>query len=251
MTQAFEVLIRGKEVPVIVQRNPRRRTRIGFSFQPDGVVKIDSPRSVTLAELKTLVVDHGRWVLNSLEKIATSEQRPPPTYQHGDLLSFLGDICHLEVVVDLRNSVTRQENRILVTTKTGTPEEVRKLLKKWYKNQAKPVFQQLLGDWERCLPWLNAASQESSGDDAVSTNWRQIFMRSQWGSCSSTGKISLNTHLIKVPFDLIDYVVLHELCHLKHLNHSRRFYNLMDSHMPGWKARRKRLNGYCEVLSEG
>ena len=73
-------------------------------------------------------------------------------------------------------------------------------------------------------------------------------MRSQWGSCSIDGRISLNTHLIKAPLVLVDYVVLHELCHLRHHNHGRRFYGLMDRHMPNWKRRRSQLDRFLPVL---
>jgi hypothetical protein len=72
--------------------------------------------------------------------------------------------------------------------------------------------------WRRRLPWLRGR---------VPT-WRHRFMRSQWGSCSLSGRISLNTHLIKTPPRLIAYVALHELCHLQHYDHSRRFYALMQ-----------------------
>jgi predicted metal-dependent hydrolase len=67
-------------------------------------------------------------------------------------------------------------------------------------------------------------------------------MKSRWGSCTGKGKITLNLKLIYMPVDLIDYVVLHELCHLKELNHSPAFYALLSRVMPNWKAQRKRLN---------
>ena len=73
-------------------------------------------------------------------------------------------------------------------------------------------------------------------------------MRSQWGSCSASGRIALNTHLVKVPQRLLDYVLLHELCHLAHHDHSRRFYALMAAHMPDWERRRDELNAYMPVL---
>jgi predicted metal-dependent hydrolase len=74
------------------------------------------------------------------------------------------------------------------------------------------------------------------------------FMRSQWGSCSASGKITLNTHLIKTPRRLIDYVVLHELCHLRQHNHNRRFYGLLATHMSDWSARSTELDRFMPVL---
>ena len=81
-----------------------------------------------------------------------------------------------------------------------------------------------------------------------SGHWRTRYMRSQWGSCSVSGRIALNTHLVKVPERLIDYVVLHELCHLEHHDHSPRFYGLMRAHMPDWELRRQELDAYLPLL---
>ena len=73
-------------------------------------------------------------------------------------------------------------------------------------------------------------------------------MRSQWGSCSAKGRLSLNTHLIKTPRAQIEYVILHELCHLKYHHHGAAFHRLVAEHMPDWQARSEQLNRYLPVL---
>jgi hypothetical protein len=67
-------------------------------------------------------------------------------------------------------------------------------------------------------------------------------MRTRWGSCSAAGTITLNLKLMEVAKPYIDYVIIHELCHLVEHNHSRRFYLLLDRVMPDWRERRERLN---------
>lgn len=69
-------------------------------------------------------------------------------------------------------------------------------------------------------------------------------MKTRWGSCSRDGKIILNLRLIQAPIPYIDYVIVHELCHLKEHNHSKRYYALLDTTMPDWRDWRQRLNGY-------
>ena len=69
-------------------------------------------------------------------------------------------------------------------------------------------------------------------------------MRRKWGSCSTGGKITINSELIKLDDSLLEYVVIHELCHLIHHNHSREFYNLLSQIVPEWKVQRSRLKGY-------
>jgi hypothetical protein len=77
---------------------------------------------------------------------------------------------------------------------------------------------------------------------------RLQWMRVQWGSCSPRGRITLHPALVQAPRDCIDYVVLHELCHLASHDHSARFYRLLDRHMPGWRSVKARLDGMAEDL---
>jgi predicted metal-dependent hydrolase len=67
-------------------------------------------------------------------------------------------------------------------------------------------------------------------------------METRWGSCSYDGEITLNPRLMQAPYDCIDYVILHELCHLKEHNHSKRFYRLLDHVLPDWRERKQKLN---------
>ena len=73
-------------------------------------------------------------------------------------------------------------------------------------------------------------------------------MKRYWGSCSPRGSITLNPALIKAPVHCVEYVLLHELCHLSEHNHSPRFYGLLDRHMPGWREAKEELDGLSEML---
>ena len=75
-----------------------------------------------------------------------------------------------------------------------------------------------------------------------------LAMKKQWESCSQKGRIHLNPQLVKAPRECIDYVILHELCHLKEHNHSPRFYGLLDRNMPDWRERKAKLDGMAELL---
>ena len=110
-------------------------------------------------------------------------------------------------------------------------ETVRAALWRWYRHQAGRLFAARLSELAGRLPWL--------ADDPP---LRLRRMRRRWGSCSASGVITLNTHLVKAPTALLDYVILHELCHLRELNHGPRFYELMDQALPDWRARRQDLD---------
>lgn len=239
-------------IEVEVRRSRRRRTRIGLAFDPAGRVILEAPLDATTAELSAVVVEHRRWLR---ARLATLKEEAvcvsPPSYVSGELLQYLGEAYEL-VVEAGRRRVSRREKSgqqrlfrdvrgvvgsVVVRLPDTDPGQVKRVLDRWYRREAEQRFAERLHGFEG-LPWLPAWS----GD------WGVRFMRSQWGSCSTTGRIVLNTHLVKVPERLIDYVVLHELCHLVHHDHSHRFYALMRVHMPDWEARRAELDAYLPVL---
>lgn len=77
---------------------------------------------------------------------------------------------------------------------------------------------------------------------------KRVTMRKQWGSCSPFGSINLNPWLIRAPRDCIDYVLIHEICHLKEHNHSKRYYELLEQHYPDWRKVKSRLDEMAELL---
>jgi len=237
---------------VEVRRNSRRKTRIGLGFDPAGHVILDAPLNASLDELEGVVVEHGRWLRRRLETVQRDAVCiAAPNYESGELLQYLGNAYEL-IVKEGASSVSRCERstqlalfpgmegirgEIRVRLLNPQPERVAQRLKRWYLDEAGRVFAERLSRW-RTLPWLQQGLPEL----------RTRFMRSQWGSCSADGRIALNTHLVKTPERIIDYVILHELCHLVHHDHSRRFYALMGSHMPDWDERRHELDHYMPVL---
>jgi predicted metal-dependent hydrolase len=239
-------------ISVEVRRNRRRKTRIGLGFDPSGVVILDAPMDATREELVSVVVEHGRWLRHRLASVREDAACVgSPRYDSGELLQYLGDAYELEVLSGTAKVTRREKETQLrlfhdvrgivghITVSVPRPDHatVKQALDRWYEAEAKRVFAFSIERW-RELPW--AAEWVS--------NWRVRFMRSQWGSCSVSGRIALNTHLVKVPERLIDYVVLHELCHLQHHDHSWRFYGLLRANMSDWESRRDELSAYLPLL---
>lgn len=241
-----------EEIPVEVRRNSRRRTRIGLCFDPAGHVILDAPMDASIAELEAVVVEHGRWLRRRLETVRQEAVCvASPRYENGELLQYLGHAYELTVKEGASAVLLRERSRQLplFTGVTGIrgelqvrlpnphPEAVARRVRRWYQQRALDVLGERLASW-RHLPWLKQGLPE----------WRTRYMRSQWGSCGIDGRIALNTHLVKCSERVIDYVILHELCHLVHHDHSRRFYGLMTVHMPDWSERRRELDRYIPVL---
>jgi len=254
-------------IPVEVRRNKRRRTRIGLAFDPAGYVIMEAPLDASEADISTVIHEHRHWLRLRLDKAVDSTAVSACLrYVSGEALHYFGDPYELVVRDGARDDVRVCRRRtgqlslfdgepirgeLRVTLGPGQSrwatgfgrrrtERVRGLLNQWYLERASEGFASHLEHFRRRLPWLGARTPD----------WRHRFMRSQWGSCSQTGRISLNTHLVKTPPRLIEYVVLHELCHLQHHDHGRGFYALMTRHMPDWQARRTELDRYLPVLMQ-
>ena len=115
---------------------------------------------------------------------------------------------------------------------------VQRLLQAWYRSKALLVFTERYG---QCVQHVERVGIYHD------KGFQLRFMSKRWGSCTGKGTIILNPELIAAPKDCIDYVITHELCHLKEHNHSQAFYRLLASVMNDWELRRKRLNEMVEV----
>ena len=142
---------------------------------------------------------------------------------------FLGKQYKLKVIVGNKNSVSIEGDYLIAYVKS--PELVENQLNKWYRNQAKTVFSELLPPIIEKFKKYNVAPAKISIRD----------MRSRWGSCSRRGNISLNLQLVKLNENCIRQVMIHEMCHLIYFNHQAGFYALMEEMMPNWKLWKKEL----------
>ena len=113
---------------------------------------------------------------------------------------------------------------------------VKGLINDWYKYRAEHIFHERLHYLLPQTTWVKGIP-----------GFRILPMQKQWGSCSAKGTLMLNPHLVKAPKECIDYVILHELCHIAEHNHSERFWRLLTQIMPHWKEVKSRLDGMAEL----
>ncbi len=213
--------------------NPRRRTRVGVSFSPTGALLIDAPPGTSVAEVRSLLRSHGRWIrYRSRAAAKTAGSWYPAAYVDDAVLFYRGRAVVLQLAagpdVELRDAV-------LVAPRDDT----RRRLHAWYARRADEVLAAAVAKLVPALSWLDVAPP-----------WRHRYMRAQWGSCTAGGRITLNTHLVKLPDALIEYVIAHEMCHLRYMNHGPDFHRLMDASMADWKQRRRQLNHHVGLLRE-
>jgi predicted metal-dependent hydrolase len=226
----------GNEVISFEVRRQRTRSqqRLSIHVEPDGRVLVDAPPDVEVGRLLDGVRQRARWISQQLESIRLRTALPlPREYASGESMMYLGRRFRLKVVLDAESKpLARLRGAFIeVTTPEPGPGLVAAALTTWYRQRAREVFAHRMADVAEPLRWVSELSPV-----------RLQFMKRQWGSCSPAGRITLNPWLVRAPREAIDYVLLHELCHLRHHNHSRAFYATLSRHMPDWKRIKMKLD---------
>ena len=213
--------------------NPRQT--LAIDVHPDLRVTVQAPEGTELADIEAKVRKRAPWILRQQRQFEMYLPKlPPRQYVSGETHRYLGRQYRLKVSENGTAEgvkLSRGYFYINVRDRDDT-ERVKDLLIEWYRRQAQRVFQERLEACFAKVRFLNL--------DYPELTIRQ--METRWGSCTPEGKIILNLKLIQVPKVYIDYVVMHELCHLKEHHHGRRFYELLDRVMPDWRRKREELN---------
>jgi predicted metal-dependent hydrolase len=220
--------INDPEFGAIALRRSKLSRTIRLRLDSRGVVSISLPKRTPLFMAKQLLEDSRDHIRNSLLKIRQSK----PTYRHGDII---GKVHRLRIEQDDTVGFDHRLNKnelIVFTPVSASEEQVQRTI---HDGIAKALRAQAKAYLPRRLTSL--ADQY----DFTYQKLRYSSAGTRWGSCSSERTISLNIWLMQLPFELIDYVILHELCHTRHMNHSDDFWSLLSEHCPNYKELRRRL----------
>ena len=226
------------DVPYLFKRVPRRR-RVHILVGDDGTIEVRAPWRFSLPKAREVLRGNAQWVVQTLSA-AQERLAQRPRLVTGARLPLLDESLRLEVrpeaQIDLfsagrsrRGRVERRGGVLRVSTGSLGDDELRASIERWYRREA--------------AAHLSARAEHYSTRLGVRPS-RVIVrgQRSRWGSCSGKGTVSLNWRLMMVPGALADYVVVHELCHLRHMNHSPSFWAMVSGIVPDYADRRRRLD---------
>lgn len=225
---------------VVAAGKPRK---ISIKVSPDSLVTVTAPEDAETSNIHDAVMKRAKWIYDSLQTFCAQQMHVQPRrYVSGEVQFYLGRRYVLKVVKNTNTTPQVRMERgqlqvMLPKYHTANAAQIRALLRQWYRTRAHHIFKSRL---EQLLPqatWVDAMPP-----------FRIQAMAKQWGSCSKQGTLILNPHLVKAPRDCIDYVIMHELCHIKEHNHSERFYRLLEQQMPEWKQTKQALDGLAELL---
>jgi predicted metal-dependent hydrolase len=221
----------GEAIPYQLER--RQRKTIGLRITPEGLV-VWAPKRISQAELEKLLRSKARWIRGKLDTLLPAT---PMSWQDGATLSYLGNPITLRVRRDTRSRAAEYEAGILYLA-LPVPEDEAAIAHKvvqWYRKEA-------MTDFSRRLELLSAR---------LGLPFSRLLLsnaQSRWGSCNSKGEIRLNWRLIQAPPAIIHYVVAHELAHLREMNHSARFWAVVESLCPDYRNAEKALKDWSVKL---
>jgi predicted metal-dependent hydrolase len=225
----------GRETIQFTLRHTARKT-LSISVHPDLGVEVTAPLNAALELVKAKVRRRATWILKQRDYFSRYPAAiPPRRFVSGETHWYLGRQYRLKIEKAESETVKLKTGFLRVCVKRkGDSARVKALLDQWYLTRARARFEMSL---EKC-----GASLRRDGIAAPHLRLRK--MKKRWGSCTTRAFIYLNPELIKAPTHCIDYVVTHELCHLKHPHHGKEFYALLDRVMPDWRKRKERLESF-------
>ena len=199
---------------------------------PDGSVEITAPMFVSAEVISAFARSRAEWIKERRAELAERARAEKAGYESGAVRYVWGRPMRLRTESGARTHVTAEGDRLSVTLRGEiTPEKTAEALGEWYRRELDAAIARRMPYWEKHTG-LKCSS------------WQIRDMKTRWGSCSTaTGKIRINLRLAQKDPECLDYVLVHELAHLKQADHGPHFKALMDGFLPGWREVRKKLNG--------
>jgi predicted metal-dependent hydrolase len=215
------------------------RETLEIAVHPDQTVVVKAPLGTDDEAIRARVARRAGWIVKQRDFFRQFEPRTPARqYVGGETHLYLGR--HYRLMIGRGNRDAVKLTRGFFEIETGediSPEKVKCLLEKWYRDRAAVRFREGI---DRC--WTHFLKSRGTACRAPTKPRIQIkSMRKRWGSLSANGMLTLNIDLIRAPKECIDYVITHELGHLRYKNHGPEFYRFLDKVMPDWGKRKHRL----------
>lgn len=229
-------------IPLRTRKSVRAR-HLRLQVDSEGKFTLVIPRFTGRQTIDVFLKNNQKWIEKQWKKIKEQEElHPKPKYQNGDTFYYFGEALTLEVKPSDRKRPTikiRGDKMFITLYRTISREEgeraVKKTIEKFYRKKAEEIIHDRLRHFNKYYGF----------------RYRRVTLRKQksrWGSCSAAKNLNFNWRLIMAPIGVIDYVVVHELCHLKEMNHSRRFWALVEEIIPRHPKAKKWLRDFHYLL---
>lgn len=218
-------------IPVEVIRKKIKNLHLSV-LPPDGRVRVSAPTQLTDEAITMFVRTKLGWIKKQQEKFQQQPRQSERQYVSGETLYVWGKQYFLQVEYSYKGNalILSGDKAILTVRKESSPKQRDGFVNEWYRNLLKQEVAKYLPKWEKTT-------------GLYCSSWQSKYMTTKWGTCNPTSKkIWLNLQLAKKPIECLEYIILHELAHLKVHNHGPEFTAILDKYMPYWREHKRRLN---------
>ncbi|MEZ4826099.1 MAG: SprT family zinc-dependent metalloprotease [Bacteroidia bacterium] len=206
------------------------RKSLGITVTPEMQVLVKAPVNTPIEKIKDKIKKRAPWIIKQQGFfLAFQPKTPQRKYVSGETHLYMGRQYRLQIITGESESVKLKGKFIEVTT--GEKSRVKDLLNTWYLEHARSKFHSI------AQPLIEKFKKYHVEPDSIVLR----YMPTRWGSCTPKGKIILNPELIKAPKGCIEYVIIHELCHLVHHDHTQKFIDLQTREMKDWEKWKMKL----------
>ena len=229
-TEQLVVTYGGGEIPF--QLSFSKRKSLEISVHPDKSVFVKAPKGTEREAVEAKIRQRARWIKRQIRYFDQFDPRTPSRkYVSGESHLYLGKKYRLKIEQGSENSILLKAGYFEVKSESGKPDHIASLLNDWYRVRAHFYLNKSFDEcWEKFKK-----------NDVDKPSVKIMKLKKRWGSLSKNKKLSLNLELIKAPKECIEYVIIHELCHLVHHNHSSEFFKLLELSLPDWVKRKHKL----------
>ena len=212
------------------------RRSLALQIKSDATLVVRAPHRMPLPEIERWVLKKTHWIEKHQQKFR-ERKSTTPKYLEGEEHLFMGQGYPLHFIPASRPTAVLEGGQFRISTPDpSNSEKTERILKAWYKGEAETLFQDRL---DALYPLLAPKGYKKP---VLNLRW----MKRQWGNLHTKGVMTLNIKLVRAPVELLDYVIIHELCHLEHMNHGKGFKFLLGELLPDWKARKKALEKFLD-----
>jgi predicted metal-dependent hydrolase len=238
-TEIHRVPYGSQNISFALEYSPRKT--LAIEVHPDRSIIVKAPKDATIESIESKIIHRAAWITKQQRQFAKyAPPLPAPECISGEGYRYLGRQYRLKLIESERENIRLWQGRLEVSTPTPRDREhVERSISNWFRDRAMTIFSER---YQYCTK-LVAAYGILQGE----IGFELRTMSKRWGSCTPNGKIFLNPLLVSAPKDCIDYVIIHELCHLRFPNHSSNFYKLLETMLPDWNSRKNYLNDRIEL----
>lgn len=229
--------IKVSDIEIEVERKPIKNMHLAV-YPPNARVHISMPDYLTDEDAKSFVLQKLEWLRTQIEEVLAQPRQTERQFVSGESHYLFGQ--HYQLIVEelphYVNSMELKGNKIYMFVKPNTKTETKAdMMRIWYRHHLKRELEPMISRWS-----------EKLGEDSI--EWQVKQMKTEWGSCIPSKRLLIfNLELARVPRECIEFVIVHEFCHLKIDNHNKLFETLMNRRLPNWRTLRKNLNSFVAL----